>query len=336
MEKWVQEGHIKREDSWAVIANKLGFDFSFGYADCYPSHYQLFPKFETKIIRELADGSTHVQNDEGVIELRKPGVVSIPTEIEHTLTDRASWERDYKWRLQFDEKRYDFSYLKEFAKRDEPFGLQGGSLYGVIRNWFGVVGLSYIGADDEDLYDEVIQTTGDLCYELVKYGLEKGQELGVKFDYIHFWEDICFNHGPLVSPTIFAEKIGPYYKKITDLGKEYGITVFSVDCDGQIDLLLPTWIENGVNTMFPIEVGTWQASIAPWRERYGEKVIGVGGMDKRVFAYDYQAIDQEVERLKPLMELGGYVPCPDHLIPPDAKFENIQYYCEQLRKAVTI
>lgn len=54
----------------------------------------------------------------------------------------------------------------------------------------------------------------------------------------------------------------------------------SVDCDGLIDTLIPTWLNNGVNTMFPIEVGTWDANIKPWREKYSQQLRGVGGMSK--------------------------------------------------------
>lgn len=84
--------------------------------------------------------------------------------------------------------------------------------------------------------------------------------------------------------------------------------------------------------MFPIEVGTWNASIKPMREKYGEIIRGVGGMNKNIFALDYKEIDKEIERLKPLVELGGFIPCPDHRIPPDAKWENVQYYCEQMKE----
>ena len=179
-------------------------------------------------------------------------------------------------------------------------------MYGNIRNWLGIEGLSYLYADDEELYDEVINTVGNLCYKVTEAILSSG----VKFDFGHFWEDICFKNGPLVSPSIFYEKVGPHYKKITNLLHEHGINIVSLDCDGCIDALIPTWIENGVNTMFPVEVGTWGASIAPWREKYGKELRGVGGMDKRVFAFDYKAIDQEIERLKPLVALGGYIPVP--------------------------
>ena len=148
----------------------------------------------------------------------------------------------------------------------------------------------------------------------------------------HLWEDICFRSGPLINPKVFRGKVGPHYKRITDVLKSYGITIVSLDCDGKIDKLVPIWLENDVNTMFPIEVGVWNASIAPWREQYGRELRGVGGMDKRVFAHDYAAIEAEIERLKPLVELGGYIPCPDHRIAPDAKWENVQSYCDEMRK----
>lgn len=55
-------------------------------------------------------------------------------------------------------------------------------------------------------------------------------------------------------------------------------------------------------------------------------------MKKQLFAQDYEAIDTELERLKRLAALSGYIPCPDHRIPPDAKWENVQYYCEKIKK----
>lgn len=70
-------------------------------------------------------------------------------------------------------------------------------------------------------------------------------------------------------PAVFDELIGPWYKKITSLANAHCINIISLDCDGLIDRLIPTCLSNGVNTMFPIEVGTWDASIAPWREKYG-------------------------------------------------------------------
>jgi len=84
--------------------------------------------------------------------------------------------------------------------------------------------------------------------------------------------------------------------------------------------------------MFPIEVGTWGSSIGPWREQYGKALLGVGGMNKVIFSRDYSAIDKEIERLKTLVDLGGYIPCPDHRIAPDGIWENVQYYCDKMHQ----
>jgi uroporphyrinogen decarboxylase len=212
-------------------------------------------------------------------------------------------------------------------KRNYIYGLHCGSLFGQIRNFIGVENCCYLYLDDEPLFDEIIAAVAELCYQCVKATLETG----AKFDFAHFWEDICYKNGPLVTPAVFDEKVGPYYKRITSLLNKYGIDIISLDCDGMIDSLIPTWLNNGVNTMFPIEVGTWNASIAPWRKKYGKELRGVGGMNKNVFALDYASVDAEIERLKPLIDIGGYIPCPDHRIAPDAKWDNVRYYCDRIR-----
>lgn len=339
IEKWRSEGFISDEEAMNVcdnspnensISRRLGFDYNWN--STFGGNYGLFPAFETRVIEVLADGHVKQMDENGVIVLVKPGTVSIPAEIDHTLKDRATWESNYKFRLQMSEERYkhtDFTSYMTTEGRETPIALHCGSLYGNIRNYLGVEGTCYLLADDEDLYTEIIDTNADMMYKIVKAILEKG----VKPDYAHFWEDICFKNGPLISPSVFAEKVGPWYRKFANLLKSYGVDIITVDCDGMIDSLLPVWLDNGINGMFPIEVGTWNASIAPWREKYGRQVLGVGGMNKTVFSRDYKAVDEEIERLKRLVDLGGYIPCPDHRIAPDAKWENVQYYCEKLRKA---
>jgi hypothetical protein len=184
-----------------------------------------------------------------------------------------------------------------------------------------------------------VDVVAELCYQTTQTTLEMVCPDGAPpdgsmapFDFAHFWEDISFKSGPLISPRTFRRMTGHHYKRLTGLVNRYGIDIVSLDSDGDVTKLVPVWLENGVNTMFPIEVGTWRASLAPWREQYGTALRGVGGMDKVVFSRDYAAVDAEIERLKPLVDLGGYIPCPDHRIAPDAKWENVQYYCDRMRE----
>jgi uroporphyrinogen decarboxylase len=339
LQKWRDEGHLTDAeiagygDGNAVddaLAKKLGFDFN--WQSMYYMNTGLRPSFESKVIEELPDGSRTVLNGDGMIILVKEGAGSIPAEIDHLLKDRAAWEEHYLPRLQFDADRVsqpELELLRDDSGRENPIAIHCGSLYGQIRNWLGVTGSSYLYADDEELYTDIIDTVGDLCFQCVDMALASG----AKFDFAHFWEDICFKNGPLVKPSVFEEKVGPHYRRITERVSKAGIEIVSLDCDGCIDRLVPIWLENGVNTMFPIEVGTWNASIAPWREKYGKALRGVGGMDKRVFAQNHAAVDAEVERLKPLVEMGGYIPCPDHRIPPDAEWDNVRYYCDRMHAA---
>ena len=349
--KWAAEGHmtVEEAENWAdgnptdaVIAERLGFDFD--WSSCFHPVTRLLPAIEERVVEELPDGARKVLNEDGVIVIEKDGASGIPAAVDHMLKGRKEWEEFFLPRLQFSEERITSATVNvggeeipfdegglEYLQRGEwenPYGLFCGSLYGIIRNWLGLVGSSYLQVDDPELFDEMIHTVGDLCYQCT----QKVLEAGARFDFGHLWEDICFRSGPLIHPRVFREKVGPHYRRLTDLLQSHGIPLVSLDCDGKIDALVPIWLENGVNTMFPIEVGVWDASIKPWREKYGRELRGVGGVDKRVFAYDYAAIDAEVERLKPLVELGGYIPCPDHRIPPDARWENVQYYCDKMRQ----
>ncbi len=350
LQKWATEGHVSLEDakSWgdgnptdALIGRKLGFDCN--YYSCFHPYNRIHPQFESKILKKFPDGAMHVLNGDGVIVLKMPDAGSIPSEIEHLFKGRKEWEEHYKHRFQFSEDRVSKANVRvddkmlafncggmEFLKydvRDYIYGLHCGSLFGQIRDFIGMENCSYLYVDDEPLFDEIISTVGELSFQCAKSALETG----AKFDFAHFWEDICFKNGPLVTPDVFDEKVGPHYKRITELLNQHGINIVSLDCDGLIDSLIPTWLDNGVNTMFPIEVGTWNASIAPWRKKYGKDLRGVGGMNKNVFALDYSSVDAEIERLKPLVELGGYIPCPDHRIAPDAKWDNVLYYCDKIR-----
>ena len=334
LHEWAEQGHLSKEeaDSYADgnaidadLCQRLGFDHC--WAGSFGPNLSLDPSFAREVVREVSATERHVRNAEGVVELEVDGAVSIPAEIEHTLVDRASWENHYKWRLQWHPDRVAGIEQWQPPAQSRPLGLFCGSLIGKVRNVLGITGLAYLGEDDPELLREIIDTCGALCLRCVEETLRRQDG----FDFGAFWEDICFNHGPLVSPAFFAELVIPWYRKITTALRDHGIDLVSVDCDGCIDALLPHWLEAGVNIMFPIEVGTWGASIAPWRDRYGGAVRGVGGVRKQAFAEDRAAVDAEVERLRPLLALGGYVPCPDHRLPPGSDWDLIRYYNERLK-----
>ena len=56
------------------------------------------------------------------------------------------------------------------------------------------------------------------------------------------------------------------------------------------------------------------------RRQYGQQLGIIGGLDKRVLAKGGQVMRDEVDRVMPLVEDGGYIPELDHSVPPDVSW----------------
>jgi len=325
-ERWGDGNDTDRE-----LDRLIGWDFNWHHMAGGVNN-RLFPRFEEKVVETFPDGSRRVLNSMGIIERIKPGISSIPSEDDYLLKDREAFEALFKPKMQFTPERIDFEYYKNFNQtrpEDVPVALSLGSVLGDIRNMTSVLGMSYLIYDeDETLFADIVDTYADMQYECVKAILETG----AKFDFAHYWEDVCFKNGPLISPEIFEELCAKHYKKRNDLCRSYGIDIISLDCDGVTEMLLPTWFENGVNTMFPIEIGVWGDQFEAARNKFGTGMLGVGGMDKTALRKDKKAVDEEIERMKRLAEMGGFIPCPDHRLMPGTKFELVQYYAEEIKK----
>ena len=349
--KWVKEGHLTSEEVQRhidlqsykfdgnvgedAIARKLGFcDNIINYTGQKSGWYDvpLFPLFEEKIIEQKEDGQFVKLDQDGVFVTGTVGVTTIPGEIGYTLKDRESWEKYYLPKMQWTEERLDMEELEKMVEendtREKFTCVYCGSLYGKLRNFWGITELSYVQVDDPDLFKECIDVIGDLSYQIVKHTLATG----VKLDFAHYWEDISYNRGSLVNPKVFREFVGKHYRRISDECNKHGIDIICVDSDGLVDDLVPVWLDNGVNTMLPLEVGSWEYDFSAMRKKFGKEVRGIGNMDKQCLLKDKKAVDHQVERAKRLVDLGGYVPCFDHRIAPEAEWDLVKYYCERMKE----
>ena len=336
--EWAEQGHISRDiaAAWGdgneadrELNRVFGWDF--GWSRLTGANMGLSPTFEEKVLEVLPDGFQRVQNRYGIIERLRPGAGSIPSEDDYLLKDREAFLELYLPKMMYAASRVNKDAILRYCKdvgEDAPHMLNLGSVLGEIRNMMSVIGMSYMLGDDYDLFGEIVTAYADMQYACVKEALESGADIDVG----HYWEDICFKNGPLISPTMFEDLCAEHYKKRNDLCHEHGIQIISLDCDGVTEKLLPVWFESGVNTMFPIEVGVWGDQFAPAREKFGKGMLGVGGMNKVALREDRDAVNVELARMQKLVDLGGFLPCPDHRLMPGTKFELVQYYAEEVRK----
>lgn len=339
--EWANDGYIPKEiaDGWydggeadRQLDSIIGWDFN--WYTCFGSNNILSPRFESKILDILPDGTVRQLTCDGIIQKLRPGVVSIPSEDDYLLKDRNAFDTLFKPKMQYFPERVNMDFYRNFNeniydKSDRPLGIHVGSVLGEIRNFCSLAGMSYLMYDeDETLFSDIVDTYAELQYRCAEQILSTG----AKFDFGHYWEDICFNSGPLISPKMFDEICRKHYIRRNELLHTHGIDIISLDCDGVTGALLDTWFETGVNVMFPIEIGTWGDQFEKARVKYGKGMLGVGGMDKTALRKDRKAVDEELERIKRLASLGGFIPCPDHRLMPGTKFELVKYYAEEVKK----
>ena len=289
-----------------------------------PVRRGLFPEFEEKTIERRGERRV-VQTKDGALTEMLDYDSSMPKFLEFAVESREDWDRLRDERL--DPRRPGRvgdvkTAIGKAHAAGMPILFHCGSLYGWLRDWMGLENLSIALMTDRAWVEEMMDHITLMDLDFIDRHIPAE---GV--DVAWWWEDMCYNHGPLMSPKLFEELMVPRYKRITDALKTRGIGVNVLDCDGRIYDLVPGWLRGGINGMFPIEA--LHTDPRRLREEYGDNVLLLGGVDKMALIAGRDAIDRELDRLHPLVEGGGYLPCVDHRVPPDVTYGNYLYFLEK-------
>jgi len=343
LQPWAWGSTITRWQSEGLPNNiNLSSYFGTDREACVPIAMQgrygphLHPPLDRKIIQQTKEYCI-IRDEEGntVKVFNDDPMQSMPQWIEYPLKDRNDWENIIKPRL--DAKiagRYpqgnDWeNYVNEVKSRDYPLGIWTGSFYGWPRSFMGVERISTMFFDDPDLIHEICEHIADFVIEQITPILES-----IELDFAFIWEDMGCKNGPLCSPKIYREFMLNPLKRVTNLLRQYGIDIIIIDSDGNNDVLIPLWLEAGVNGLRPFEIASDCDPVAI-RKKYGKELIIQGGIDKRVLSKSFENIEREILSKVPYLCLqGGYFPQVDHLVPPDVPLDNYKYYSQLMRKVV--
>jgi uroporphyrinogen decarboxylase len=135
--------------------------------------------------------------------------------------------------------------------------------------------------------------------------------------------------GSLISPDMICDFMLPNYRKISQFAKEKGIQAVAVDTDGKCAELVPLFMDCGINMLMPFEVAAGN-DIIQYRALYPELII-MGGIDKIEVSRGREAIDRELERIRPIFEQSRYFAMLDHLIHPQISWQDFLYFTERLK-----
>ena len=329
--RWQQEGLPPGADLVGRFATDAEHGVPLAMQGRYGPH--LHPPLPREVLSET-DEYTVVRDEEGNVVklLRDDPMASMPEWIEYPMKSREDWEQIIKPRLdpaipgRRPEGEDWTRYVESVRERDFPLGVWCGSLYGWPRSFLGVEGVSYLVFDDPGLLHEMCEHIADFAIGVLTPILQD-----IHLDYAFIWEDMAGKSGPLCSPATYREFMLPPLKRITETLRQHGVDIIIVDSDGNNDVLIPLWLEAGVNGLRPFEVAAGCDAVAI-RRQYGQDLIIQGAVDKRPLAAGPEAIESEVLSKIPWLCLqGGFFPQVDHLVPPDVSLANYEHYSRLLR-----
>lgn len=291
------------------------------------------PPFEFKVVEEDEDHILYI-NHEGILmrEMKAHRDSSMPQFVKFPVETREEFRAFWKERMQPNpEQRIGPGWQDKLRRVEKESGLpiivagdRWGGFFGPQRNMVGVQKLCTLFYDDPAFVEEMMDANADFTIELMSKVLDV-----IPVDCFVFWEDMAYKSAPLISPAMARKYMLPRYKRVVDYVKSRGVEWIALDSDGQIDTLIPIWMDAGINTLYPFEVQCGM-DVLRIRREYGRDLRMWGGVDKRVLHEGPAAIDAELDRLRPLMREGGFIPHTDHSAPPDVSFSNYCYYMKRV------
>jgi Uroporphyrinogen decarboxylase (URO-D) len=332
LEQWYEQGMDRDADRDVLFGYDPSGHFSLGGVGWVTVDFT--PLFEERIVEDRGAHEV-VQDAAGRHKLCFKGRRSgfMPEFIDHPVKDRKTWEENCKWRMDpASPERWGETFRQHIAQAKEAAG-QGKMIcqriigaYMYLRSLLGPADLLYAFYDMPDVIHDCMRTWLTFADSVVARHQEH-----VTLDEVFFGEDICYNHGPLISPDMMREFLFPYYEQLVANIKARQIDqsrhmYVQIDTDGNCLPVIDLYRERiGMDVMSPFEVASG-CDVAEVGRRWPDLVIH-GGIDKRILAGSTDDIDAMVERILPAMrQRGGYVPTCDHGVPAEVTLANYTHY----------
>ena len=271
----------------------------------------------------VEDGFEILESENGAVTrqvLHNDITYSMPEFIRYPVRDRDSWEF-YRERMTPQEVMSSEEMeecCRRYDDRDVPLVIGAGGAYGLIRGLMGPEAASIALYEDPELIHDIIQWRLENVRRSVFPLIER-----LRPEIVAMGEDLCYNHGMLLSPKHFNEFCGPYYRTVCDWARANCVDVIAIDTDGNAMEFTGVAASYGVNAIYPYEVkaGNDLFTLRAQHPRF----VFFGWLEKEtVNEGNDPMIEPEIMGKVPaLLEKGGYFPNGDHGIQPPVTFPNL-------------
>jgi hypothetical protein len=318
-EEWAAQGATPEE------LDMSAFRYRSAMSGGIPAHTGWMGGPEEELLEESEDYTIYRDRMGRRMKLsKKAATLALP--MDHPVKNMDDWLR-VKHHYEFSEERFRPGW-EEVARehlqagRVVTVGIPGG--YDEPRQLLGDEGLMLAYYEQPELVHDILDTIGATA-ERVLDRVSKA----VTIDQLSVHEDMAGKGGPLAGPKQVREFIKPYYRRVWDLLQSRGARLFNQDSDGDMNAVIPAFLESGLNMMHPLEPAA-DMDIVKIRATYGDKLAFMGGLDKHVIRGSREEIVAELEyKIPPMVRSGGGVLGLDHRIPNGTPLENYRFYVQK-------
>lgn len=255
------------------------------------------------------------------------GIATLPLPLDHPVKTMDDWLKIKPW-YQFSENRFgkDWETIAQKHLADGRVlcvGIPGG--FDEPRQLMGEEALCIAYYEQPELIHDMLNTLTETAVKVLNRVSKT-----ITIDLLSVHEDMAGKSGPLAGPRQIKEFIAPYYRRVWDLLSARGTRLFDQDSDGDMNTVIPAFLEAGVNCMHPMEPAS-NMDIVKIREQYGTQLAFYGGIDKHIIRKSKEDIVAELEyKIPPMIRTGGCVLGLDHRIPNGTPLENYRFYIQKV------
>ena len=133
--------------------------------------------------------------------------------------------------------------------RGEVRGVSFYGLFGFPRDLMGLEDYCIAIYDNPQLAERILNDRVDIVKRLYSRAFEK-QDI----DFVQIWEDMAYKTASLVSPGFIERYMVDRYKEIIDIFRRGGVRLIMMDCDGNLDQVVPFIKKSGMDGIYPCEI----------------------------------------------------------------------------------
>ena len=279
-----------------------------------------------------------IEYESGAIErqvIDNANIYIMPEFVRYTVRDRVSWEfwrermtpTGIMPRQEMEERCKELDRGPQTSRCTSGFGVPYRTrplfvgvwgMYGFLRSQMGPEGLSLAFYDDPQLVHDMAEWVTHMTRTYVLPLIER-----LKPEAVYMGEDLCYNHGMLLSPKLFDEFCGAHYRMVCGCAQAAGVPVIAVDSDGNVMEFVDVATRYGLTCLYPFEVKAGNDLFALRRKH--PDFLCVGGLEKEIIneGNEHLIEPELMKKVPPLLKQGGYFPNGDHGIQPMATFKGL-------------